>query len=205
MSISSRVATLAVLALMPAALGAQSRIAFIRSQSVLQEAPGREAAEAQLNKELQGFEASAKRMQDSLQTMIGAYQKVASTLTAAQRETREKTIRDKQQEFSQRDQAMREQAQRRQAELVQPIIARVREILDEIRAAEGYTAIFDLEAQGQTVLSYDRNLDITDRVINRMKAAGPPAAGPAPAASQTPARPAGAPVAAPAGATRPKP
>lgn len=199
----SRAAFVAVLALTPAALGAQIKLAFVRSQSILQEAPGRVEAEAQLDREMKGFEVVAKRMQDSLQTMVDAYQKVATTLAPAQREAREKAIRDKQAEFGQRDQSMREQAQRRQAELVQPIIAKVREIMDEMRAAEGITAILDLEGQGQTVLSYDKNLDITDRVISRLKAAGPPAAAAAPATA--PARPAGAPVATPAGATRPKP
>lgn len=200
MSIFTRAAVVAMLALAPGALSAQAKFAFVRSQAILEAAPGRSDAEAQLNRELQGFEATAKQMQDSLQRMVESYQKVQTTLTAAQRETREKTLRDKQAEFTQRDQGMREQAQRRQAELVQPIIARVREILDEIRVSDGLTAIFDLEAQGQPVLTYDKNLDITDRVINRLKIAG--AVGGAAAA---PTRPAGAPVAAPAGVTRPKP
>lgn len=199
MSMFSQAAVFAMLALAPAMLGAQARFAFVRSQAILEAAPGRSEAETQLTNELAGFEAAAKQMQDSLQKMVDAYQKAAATLTAAQKEAREKGIRDRQAEFQKRDQSMREQAQRRQAELVQPIIARVREIMDEIRAAEGLTAIFDLEAQGQAVLAYDKNLDITDRVISRLKSS------PAPAASGTAIKPAGAPVAAPAGATRPKP
>lgn len=192
----TRAALLAGLMATPAIAGAQAKLAFVRSQAILEAAPGRAEAEAQLQKELQGFEDTAKRMQDSLQAMVTSYQKVQATLTPAQRETREKAIRDRQAEFSQRDQAMREQAQRRQSELVQPIIAKVREILEDIRAADGYTAILDLEAQAQIVLAYDRNLDITDRVVNRLKAQGTPAAA---------AKPAGAPVSAPAGVTRPKP
>lgn len=192
----TRAALLAGLMATPVVAGAQAKLAFVRSQAVLEAAPGRAEAEAQLQKELQGFEDTAKRMQDSLQAMVTSYQKVQATLTPAQRETREKAIRDRQAEFSQRDQAMREQAQRRQSELVQPIIAKVREILEDIRAADGYTAILDLEAQAQIVLAYDRNLDITDRVVNRLKAQGTPAAA---------AKPAGAPVSAPAGVTRPKP
>jgi outer membrane protein len=201
MHVIIRAAAVAAIALMPAVAGAQAKIAFVRSQDVLDAAPGRAAVESQLTKELQGFEATAKRMQDSLQAMVESYQKAAATLTQAQREAREKAIRERQQEYTQRDQQMREQAQQRQAELVQPIIAKVREILDDIRATEGYTMILDLEAQGQAVLSYDKNLDITDRVINRLKSMPP-----ATATSQAqPARPAGAPVAVPAGATRPKP
>jgi outer membrane protein len=192
MHVIIRAAAVAAIALMPAVAGAQAKIAFVRSQDVLDAAPGRAAVESQLTKELQGFEATAKRMQDSLQAMVESYQKAAATLTQAQREAREKAIRERQQEYTQRDQQMREQAQQRQAELVQPIIAKVREILDDIRATEGYTMILDLEAQ---------NLDITDRVINRLKSMPP-----ATATSQAqPARPAGAPVAVPAGATRPKP
>lgn len=191
------------LALVPAVLSAQTKIAFVRSQALLESAPGRADAEATFSKELQGFEATSKRMQDSLQTMVEAYQKAQATLTAAQRETREKSIRAKQEEYAQRQQQMQQQAQQRQSELIQPVITRVREILEDIRAAEGYTMIIDLEAQSQAVLAYDKNLDITDRVIARLKTAGPAAATSAPAGAAA-AKP-GAPVSAPAGATRPKP
>lgn len=205
MFVFTRAALIAVFAatIAPAALGAQAKVAFVRSTALLDATPGRAAAESLLTRELAGFEATAKQMQDSLTKMVSAYQKVAPTLTPAQRETRETSLRNMQQAFTQRDQEMRETAQRRQAELIQPIIGRVREILDEIRAADGYTVILDLEAQGQAVLSYDKNLDITDRVINRLKTMAPVTAGPAATPAAT--RPAGAPVAAPAGATRPKP
>ena len=186
----------------PAVMQAQVKIAFVRSQALLETAPGRATAESTFAKELQALEATSKRMQDSLQVMVESYQKAQSTLTAAQKETRETAIRTRQQDYATRQQQMQQQAQSRQAELIAPVIAKVREILEDIRASDGYTVILDLESPSQAVLAYDKNLDITERVIARLKTTPAPAAAAASPAST--AKP-GAPVAAPAGVTRPKP
>jgi outer membrane protein len=160
---------LVVLAADGASAQAAPKFAFIDSRVVLDKAPGRAAAEAQFQKEMEGYQAQAKRMEDSLTAMIGEYTKVQATLTAAQRETREKAIRDKQAEFGQRSQQFEEAAQKRQFELVQPIMTQIREVLDAIRVEDGYTFIFDVGASASVIVAADKNLDITEKVIGRLK------------------------------------
>jgi outer membrane protein len=78
----------------------------------------------------------------------------------------------------------------------------INKVIDELRAEEGYTMIFDAENQAGVVVAADKNLDLTDKVLARLRAAGPPtaAARPSGAGTQRPAAPAQ-----PSGVQRPKP
>jgi outer membrane protein len=132
-------------------------------------APGRREAEAMFQRETAPLEAQVKAMSDSLNAMIAAYQKAEPSLAQADKDKRQKDIRDKQAEYQDRTQKLQQQAQARETELVQPILDGVRKVLDEVRAEDGYAVIFDLSAGAGTVVAYDKNLDITERVIARLK------------------------------------
>lgn len=185
------------------AQGAQ-KIAYIDSKVVLSRAPGRQAAEDTFNKEMEASRAQVQKMGDSLQTMIADYQKVQSTLAATIREQREAAIRKKQEDYQNRAGALDQQMQQRQMELVKPIMDQIRKVLDEIRQEEGYAFILDAGSDAGVIVAADRNLDITEKVISRLKpvTAAAPSAGPAkPDSAKSPAGPRPA----PAGVTRPKP
>ena len=196
----------------PAAPAGALKIAYLNSNQVLEGSPGRVEALAQFEKETQPMQAQIRRMSDSLQSIITEYQKAAPQLTAAQRTQREAAIGARQQEFQQRAQEMQQAAQARQEELMAPIMEQVNKVIQDIRAEDGYAFIFDSGAQVPFIVSADRNLDITTRVIDRLKTLGAPKlpapSTVAPAAAGTAAAtkpPAAGPVAAPAGVTRPRP
>lgn len=171
---------------------ATPKFAYINSQMVLSRAPGRAEAEAVVAKERTTLQATGQRLQDSLNAMIAEYTKVQATLTQVQKDQREKAIGDKRAEFDARFSQLEQQAQQRQVELVQPIMNQIREVLDKIRTEEGFTFIFDVAGEGGTIVAADKNLDITDRVVARLKpipvtvtrtdsSKGPAGAKPAPA------------------------
>ena len=174
------------------------KFAYLNSQLIMQQAPGGTEAAATLQRELASYQAQIQRMGDSLQAMVNEYNKAELTLSPAAKESRQKAIRTKEDEFERRRQQLEQQAQGRQAELMRPIQQLVSKTIDDIRAEEGYTMIFDIAAAPGVVVSADRNLDITDRVIARVQAAKPTAQRP------DTTKPAGAPVASPAAVTRPK-
>ncbi|HEY7567049.1 MAG TPA: OmpH family outer membrane protein [Gemmatimonadaceae bacterium] len=145
------------------------KVAFVDSRVIMDRAPGRREAEAMFQKETAPLEAQVKSMSDSLNAMIAAYQKAEPSLAQADKDKRQKDIRDKQAEYQDRTQKLQQQAQARETELVQPILDGVRKVLDEVRAEDGYAVIFDLSAGAGTVVAYDKNLDITERVIARLK------------------------------------
>lgn len=180
-----------------AAAQAAPKFAFINSQRLLAEAPGRAEAEQSFQKELQGYQAEVKRMGDSLRTMISTYEQSAATLSPAAKEERQKTIRGKEQEYQQRTNAIDQKAAARQEELTRPILDRIQKAIEAERSEGGYAMIFDAGSQAGVLVAADKTLDLTEKVLGRLKTMQAVAA---PAAT----RPAG-PAATPAGATRPKP
>ena len=197
MRFSSFVGACALVLGVPALASAQGqKFAYVNSAAILQSAPGRADAVVQFEKEMTSMRASVQKLSDSLNTLQEAYAKEEVSLSPAAKETRLKSLRDKQADYQERVQKMQEQAQAREAELMQPIMDNVRKVLDDLRAEGGFAFIFDVAA-GSLIVSADKNLDITDRVVAKLRLAAPRAA---PAAS----KPAG-PTSAPAGLNTKKP
>ena len=164
------------------------RMAFVNTNVLLDNAPGKTQAESTYARETRAYGDQLKKMSDSLNAMFTSYQKQEPTLTATQKETRQKGLRDLQQQLQEKQQQLTQQAQQRQNELMAPIMEQVKKVLDDIRTEDGYAMI--MTGDPQLILSYDKNLDITDRVVARLKTI---------AAMPTKV---GAPVSAPAGVTR---
>jgi outer membrane protein len=157
------------------------RIAYVNTQAIFDAAPGRAEAEAQFEKEMGALREQVKRMDDSLNAMVGDYQKNAARLDSATRSRRETAIRTRQDEYRQRASTLEQQLGQRRDALLQPIMERIRTALDQIRAEDGYALILNNDPQGSLIVSADKNLDITERVVARLKtlAANAPAARPA--------------------------
>lgn len=165
------------------------KIAYINSALLLQQAPGRAEAEAQFDKEVVVYRQQLQRMNDSLTSMMTAFDRDAARLDTTARNSRAKAIRDREIEYQGRARGLDSTMQARQAQLVKPIMERVQGVIEAIRTEDGYAMILDVGAQASVVVAADKSLDLTERVLARLK-------------SQTPARPVGA-VPQPAGVTRP--
>ena len=203
--------TLVLLAGAAAPLSAQAapqRFAYVDTRLILEQAPGRADAEAQLQKEAVVWENEIKKMQDQMNTMISDFQKTQATMTPVARDKRTKEIQDKQQEFQKRNDEINAEADRRRNEVLQPILDQIKLALEDVRVASNVDAIFDV-GQNATIVAVNKNLNLSDRVIARLRVLGPPviaAKSDAPkSAVPTPgaAKPAGLPVSAPAGIGRP--
>jgi outer membrane protein len=197
-----------------AAQGTAVKVAYVDTRELLDKAPGRTDADAQWKKEAQALQDQVTRMQDSLQAMITSYQKAEAGLSPAARETRQRSIGEREQEYQTRTQALDLQAQQRQAQLLQPIIEQIKVALEDVRKEEGLTLILDVGSQGNPIVAIDKNLNITDKVLVKIRSmpvpqvaapAAPAQARPtAPAATRPPAAAPAGPVSAPAGAAKPK-
>jgi outer membrane protein len=175
----------------PGAAAAPLRLAFINSQQILANTPGRAEAESLFTREMAGFRAEVTRLQTQLDSAVAEYQRTSVVLTPAARTARETEIRNLQARAQQRAQELDAQAQQREAALTAPIMQRVNAVIEGIRAEFNYSMIFDAGAQVAVLVTADRALDITPLVIQRLQAAGPPTAAPdtsvvQPAAGQPP-------------------
>ena len=182
-----------------AAASAQAplKIAYVNTQALLAAAPGRAAAESLLTKEGDGYRAQLQTLQDSVNNMLAKYQKDEPTLTAAQKDSRQKAMQAVESELQAKNQQFQQQFAQRENEVMGPVTEQVRKVLDDIRAEDGYALILANDPQGSAIVAADKNLDITDRVIARLKTTPAPSTKPA-------AKPAGAPPS-PAGVTTRKP
>jgi outer membrane protein len=172
---------------------AVAKIGYINSALLLQQAPGRAEAEAQFDREVGVYRLQIQRMDDSLRTMMTTFDRDSPKLDSTARESRRTTISQKEVEYQQRARGLDSTMQARQAQLVKPIMERVQAVIETIRAEDNYSVILDVGAQVSVVVAADKRLDLTDRVLARLKSQGIPNA---PPVSGT--------VPQPAGVTRPK-
>lgn len=151
------------------------KIAYVNSEVLMSVAPGRAAAESTFNVEAQAYQAKVQAMSDSLQKVVAAYQKRQASLTPAQRETQQKSIQDLQAEFQAKNQQIQQEASDRQNQLMSPVMETVKKVIDDIRVEDGYAMVLDnAPGGGSPIVSADKNLDITDRVVARLRSTKAP-------------------------------
>lgn len=191
-----------LLTLATEAVGGQAaactKMAYVNPQALFQSAPGRTEAQAAYQKETEGYRAELTKMSDALTALASDYQKNEAKLTPAEKEKRQTVIAAKEDSLRARQAELEQQANERQNQLMAPIMETVRKVLEDIRVEDCYVMILSSEPGSSPILAADKNLDITERVVARLKtlAATKPA---------TQTKPAGAPAAAPSGVTRPRP
>jgi outer membrane protein len=177
----------------PQGTATPAKIAYINSAALLAQAPGRAEAEAQFDREVGVYRQQIQRMDDSLKTLVAAFDRDAAKMDSVAREARRTSIGRREAEYQTRARGLDSTMQVRQAQLVKPIMERVQAVIEAIRTEDGYSMIFDVGNQTSVVVAADKKLDLTDRVLARLKSQGIP-----------PAAPASGAVPQPAGVTRPK-
>ena len=194
-------------AAMAAPAAAQTKVAFVDTRKILQEMPSRNQIEARLRTEIDALGSREKVMVDSLNAMLNSFQKDSATLSQADRTKRFTEMQAFDARYRDTLEVLQQEAQAKQAEAMQPLFDQIREALEMVRAAEGYAMIFDMGAQANPVVAMDKNLDLSDKVIARIRTMpqARPAAQPTRPPSAAPATrpPASGPTGQPAGVRRP--
>jgi outer membrane protein len=175
-------AALAALGLITIAGTAQAqaapiKIAYVNSEALMAAAPGRSTAEATLQKELAAFQKQQQTWSDSLNKQIENFQKAMPALTEAKKTSEQQRLQKLNQELTNLNTLGEQKMQMRQNEVFAPLMEVVRAAIDEIRTEGGYAMIFD-GGPNSNIVAVDKNLDLTDKVVARLKtkAATTPAA-----------------------------
>lgn len=158
----------------PAVLGAQAqgslKIAFVHSQTILEQTPGYATAESTLTKEGQGIRDTLQRMQQQWDSAMRAFDQQSLALSQAAKQAKQRDLQAMQQRLQQHQSDLQTRYQQREQELLQPIQARVIGIVQGIRAEMNYALIFDMDGQNSSVfLAVDPSLDVTAKVIDRLR------------------------------------
>jgi outer membrane protein len=166
------------------------KIGYVNTEALMAAAPGRAAAESTYNKEVLAFQKQQQVWTDSLRKQVDAYQKAEPTLTAAKKQSEQDRLNKLQNDLANLNTLGEQRIRQRENEVLAPLMEVVRAAIDEIRTEGGYAMIFSGD-QNSPIVSADKNLDLTDKVVARLKtkAATAPAAAPsamAPAAVKKP-------------------
>jgi outer membrane protein len=153
----------------PAPSGA-TKLAFVNARRILQSTPGWTTAEQTFTKESEGYRAELTKLQATLDSMASEYEQQSVVLSPTQRQAKRNELEQKRTALEQRAQELQQKAQQRETELLAPLQQKVNTVIESVRAEGNYAFIFDVSAQGGNIVAADRSLDLTDRVIEKLKA-----------------------------------
>lgn len=145
------------------------KIAFISSQQILEQTPGYAAAESTFKKEYQSYQDEVQKLRQQLDSAAQAFDKQQIALSSAAKQAKQRDLQQMQQRMEQRANELQDKTQQRQRELMQPIQARVNGVIQGLRAEGNYSLIFDADSPGSNIVAADPGLDITAKVIERLK------------------------------------
>ena len=149
--------------------GPMLKIGFINSRQVMSQTPGYQAAESTFNRELQGYRNEVQKLAAQLDSARQALDQQSIALSPAVKQTKQKELQERQQRVEQRSNELQQKAQQREQELLQPIQARINAVIQGLRAEGNYAVIFDADAPGSNIIAADPSLDVTSKVLARLK------------------------------------
>lgn len=148
---------------------APTRIAFVNVGVALRAMPGWAQAESLFVKERDVAGQELQAMQVALDSAASTFQQQSPMLSPTNRTTRQRELQQQQERLQARYDEIQQAMGQREQELLSPMQERLTAIIDGIRAEGTYAVIFDIGAQTSgMVVSMDRSLDITARVLQRI-------------------------------------
>lgn len=163
--------------------GAGCKVAYVAAQPVLAQTPGYAAAESIWTREYEGYRAEIAKLTDSLNKDAAKFEESSAMLSPTNRDAGRKRLEAQQAALEARQQELSQRAAARRQELLAPIEQRVTAIIEGIRAENNITMVFDVSQQNSSILTADKACDLTQRVVDRLKAGGTSPA-PAPGAKK---------------------
>ena len=169
------ISTVAGVCLIVAVGFAQSKIAYVNSQKILEELPEAQKAQKELDDLFKGWQDELEKMGKELQQGLEDYQKKKDLLKPDAKEAEERRLTDIQQK------AREYQAQKfdpRTGEAVSvrekkltPIREKVLRTIEVVAKEDGFTFVFD-KAGDNLLLFADAKFELTYKVIDRLKRGG---------------------------------
>ena len=180
-----RTAAAALVPLLAAAAPAAAqefKLAYVDSDSIIKATPGVAEARASYEKTAEEWKTALETRRRELSGLYDEYQKQSAILSPEKRTEKQQAILQKEremQEYFQQKFGPQGEAGAKERELLAPIYDRINRAIEEVRAAEGYALIFDIQAGA--LAAGDPSLNVTDKVIARLQTQST-ATAPAPAA-----------------------
>lgn len=153
------------------ASGADLKIGFIDSERIFAEYQGTSQAQTEFEADIQSWNQELESKRRELEKLTEEYQSQALILSEAKKREREEDLQRRRSEldaFVQEIWGPTGKVAQRNEQLTRPIVEKIREVLNEIGEAQGFSIIFD--AIDGNVVYADQALDLTDQVLERLNA-----------------------------------
>ncbi len=141
---------------------AESRIGFVNSQKIVNEAPQAARAKKRIEKDFEKRDQELQKMAKELKVMQEALEKNSVTMADLERRTKEREFNDLNRDFQRRQREFREDLSQRQNEEMAAIFDRVNKVIRQIAEAEKYDIIF------QDAVYASPRIDITEKVLKAL-------------------------------------
>jgi outer membrane protein len=149
--------------------GGGGKVAYVNTQAILKATPGYASAESTFTKELETYRGEVQKLQASLDSAASDFEQQSVLLSPTQRSAKRKDLEGQQQKLEQRTQELQQRAATRERELLNPIQTKVNSVIEGMRAAGNYAIIFDVSAPNSGIVTADKSLDLTQKVIQQLK------------------------------------
>ncbi len=141
---------------------AETKIGFVNSQKVINEAPQAIRAKKRIEKDFEKRDQELQKIAKDLKTMQESLEKNAMTLAESDRRTKEREYNDLNRDFQRRQREFREDLSQRQNEETATIFDKVNKVIRQLAEAEKYDIIF------QEAVYANPRIDITDKVLKAL-------------------------------------
>jgi len=119
------------------------KLGHINSNELMQIMPGRDSAQAVLQKEMEDLETTLKQMSTELETRYNDYLAKQDAMSDLIKQTKQRELQDMQARAQEFQKNAEQQLQERQSELLKPIVDRARKAIEDVAKENGYTYVFD--------------------------------------------------------------
>lgn len=155
-----------------AVFAADYKLGYIDSERIFVEYQATRDAQGQFNQDLEGWVKQLEAKQAEIEKLRKEFEAQRLMLSDARRKEKDEELQSRIAEYGQFEREIwgptGKVAQRNQ-QLTQPIITKIKEVVERIADAEGYSIIFDA-ADGNLVYG-EPGLDLTDRIVAELNAA----------------------------------
>ena len=139
-------------------VNAQSKVAHIDVQKLLSDMPQMKAAESELKKLSETYQADIQGSMTEFQNKATQYQNESANKTREENEKRATELQAIQKNIGDAQQAAQQEIQKKQAELFSPISEIAKAAIEKVAAAQGFDYVIDAQAGGGLIVAKGKDL-----------------------------------------------
>lgn len=135
-------------------MNAQSKVAHINTQDLVEAMPAMQSAKAELEKLAKTYEADIQTMATELQNKVKQYDAEASTKTQEENTKRMTEVQGMEQSIRQYQAQAQQNLAKQEADLLEPILKKAKDAVVKVAKAQGFEYVLD-STPGQGVILSD--------------------------------------------------